>query len=174
LPLLKTPEGAILASSEPESGECRTKWIFELKYDGFRGLCYVGRGRGWFKSRNGKRMTRFAEFADQLARDIDIHDAVFDGEVIASDDTGRPQFYELLWRSRRPTYVAFDLLWLNGADLRALRSASAGGGCKPFCRRNRSHFRTFGRAIGREARSAALRGYRTTPIAAGADEGIWL
>jgi len=61
-----------------------------------------------------------AEFADQLARDIDIHDAVFDGEVIASDDTGRPQFYELLWRSRRPTCVAFDLLWLNGADLRAL------------------------------------------------------
>ena len=120
MPLLKTPEGAILASSEPESGECRTKWIFELKYDGFRGLCYVGRGRGWFISRNGKRMTRFAEFADQLARDIDIHDAVFDGEVIASDDTGRPQFYELLWRSRRPTYVAFELLWLNGADLRAL------------------------------------------------------
>ena len=103
-----------------ESGECRTKWIFELKYDGFRGLCYVGRGRGWFISRNGKRMTRFAEFADQLARDIDIHDAVFDGEVIASDDTGRPQFYKLLWRSRRPTYVAFELLWLNGADLRAL------------------------------------------------------
>jgi len=120
LPLLKTLEGPILASNEPESGECRTKRIFELKSDGFRGLCYVGRGRGWFISRNGKRMTRFAEFADQLARDIDIHDAVFDGEVIASDDTGRPQFYELLWRSRRPTYVAFDLLWLNGADLRAL------------------------------------------------------
>jgi hypothetical protein len=54
------------------------------------------------------------------------------------------------------------------------RSASAGGGCKPFCRRNRSHFRTFGRAVGREARSAALRGYRRTPIAAGADEGILL
>ena len=71
-------------------------------------------------SRNGKQMSRFNGFADQLARDLDIRDAVFDGEVIAADDTGRPQFYDLLQQSRRLNYVVFDLLWLNSTDLRTL------------------------------------------------------
>jgi bifunctional non-homologous end joining protein LigD len=34
--------------------------------------------------------------------------------------TGRPQFYDLLRGKRAPTYIAFDILWLNGADLRSL------------------------------------------------------
>jgi ATP-dependent DNA ligase len=38
----------------------------------------------------------------------------------AADETGRPQFYDLLRDTRGPAYVAFDLIWLNGADLRAL------------------------------------------------------
>jgi bifunctional non-homologous end joining protein LigD len=42
-----------------------------------------------------------------------------DGEVIAPDETGRPQFYDLLRERRAPVYVAFDAIWLNGADLRA-------------------------------------------------------
>jgi ATP-dependent DNA ligase len=40
--------------------------------------------------------------------------------VVAADETGRPQFYDLLRHTRVPAYVAFDLLWLNGVDLRAL------------------------------------------------------
>jgi ATP-dependent DNA ligase len=40
--------------------------------------------------------------------------------VIAVDETGRPQFYDLLRRAQAPAYVAFDLLWVDGADLRAL------------------------------------------------------
>ena len=61
-------------------------------------------------SRNGNSMSRF----DGLG------DAILDGEVIAPDKTGRPQFYDLLRATRAPVYVAFDLIWLNGADLRAL------------------------------------------------------
>ena len=45
---------------------------------------------------------------------------LLDGEVIAADETGRPQFYELLCGPRRASYVALDILWLNGTDLRAL------------------------------------------------------
>ena len=37
----------------------------------------------------------------------------FDGEVIAVDETGRPQFYELLRVPRSASYVAFDILWLH-------------------------------------------------------------
>jgi ATP-dependent DNA ligase len=41
---------------------------------------------------------------------IDVDDAVVDGEVIAVDDTGRPQFYDLLRGARSPTFIAFDLV----------------------------------------------------------------
>ena len=57
---------------------------------------------------------------EQVASTLGVHDAILDGEVIAADETGRPRFYDLLRRPRRATYVAFDLLWLNGADLRPL------------------------------------------------------
>ena len=50
----------------------------------------------------------------------DVGDAILDGEIIAADETGRPLFYDLLRHARAPAYVAFDLLWLNGADLRLL------------------------------------------------------
>jgi len=49
----------------------------------------------------------FAALADRLATVIDVDDAVIDGELIATDDTGRPQFYDLL-RSAAPIGAA---LW---------------------------------------------------------------
>jgi bifunctional non-homologous end joining protein LigD len=95
-------------------------WLFDVKYDGFRGLCYVEHGRNRLISRNGNVFDRFEVLADQIAVELDVVDAVIDGEVIAADETGRPQFYDLLRRTRTAAYVAFDLLWLNGADLRSL------------------------------------------------------
>jgi bifunctional non-homologous end joining protein LigD len=95
-------------------------WLFDVKYDGFRALCYVERGRGRFMSRNGNGLSRFEAPGDQLAGMLEIDEAIIDGEVIAVDETGRPQFYNLLRRARAPTYVAFDIPWLNGADLRSL------------------------------------------------------
>jgi bifunctional non-homologous end joining protein LigD len=65
-------------------------------------------------------MHRFAGLGDQIAASLDVADAILDGEIIATDETGRPQFYDLLRDTRAPAYVAFDLLWLNGTDLRAL------------------------------------------------------
>src|SRR5215831_19464521 len=51
---------------------------------------------------------------------LEIEDAILDGEIIAADENGRPQFYDLLRRTRAGAYVAFDIVWLNGADLRSL------------------------------------------------------
>ena len=95
-------------------------WLFDLKYDGFRALCYLEHGRCRLISRNGNQMSRFAGLSDQIAAALDVDDAILDGEVIAADEAGRPQFYDLLRGTRAPRYVAFDLIWLNGADLRAL------------------------------------------------------
>jgi len=71
-------------------------------------------------SRNGNLMIRFDALGSALAAGLDLDDAVIDGEVIAADVTGRPQFYDLLRGTRAPAYVAFDIAWLNGADLRSL------------------------------------------------------
>jgi bifunctional non-homologous end joining protein LigD len=95
-------------------------WLFDVKYDGFRALCYIEQGRGRFISRNGNAMSRFDAFGDQVAAVLDVDDAIIDGEVIGVDETCRPQFYDLLRGTRAPAYVAFDIAWLNGADLRSL------------------------------------------------------
>jgi len=95
-------------------------WLFEFKYDGFRGLCYLEQGRCRFVSRNGNVLSRFEVLGDQVAAMLDVDDAIIDGEVIAADETGRPQFYELLRAPRSASYVAFDIRWADGTDLRAL------------------------------------------------------
>jgi bifunctional non-homologous end joining protein LigD len=43
-----------------------------------------------------------------------------DGEIVALDESGMAAFYRLMRRKRQATYFAFDLLWLNGEDLRDL------------------------------------------------------
>jgi len=96
------------------------EWLFEFKYDGFRGLCYLERGSNRIISRNGNQLSRFDTLADQVAAALGVDNAILDGEVIAADESGRPQFYDLLRRTAAPAYVAFDILWLNGTDLRPL------------------------------------------------------
>ena len=76
------------------------EWLFEFKYDGFRALCYIEPGRCRFISRLGNSMTRFDGLADQLAAGLGVENAIMDEEVIAADETGRPQFYDLLRRAR--------------------------------------------------------------------------
>jgi ATP dependent DNA ligase domain len=88
-------------------------WLFEFKYDGFRALCHLERGRRRLVSRRGNILDRFGALCDQLAAELDVDKAILDGEVIAADETGRPRFYDLLRRAKTPSYVAFDLLWLE-------------------------------------------------------------
>ena len=65
-------------------------------------------------------MSRFEALADQAPAALDVDEAIIDGEVIAVDETGRPIFIDLLRRKQTPGYVAFDILWLSGNNLRAL------------------------------------------------------
>ena len=74
-------------------------WLFEFKYDGFRALCYLEAGRCLLVSRNGNHLARFDELGAELGGLLDLDEAILDGEVIAADATGRPQFYELLRRT---------------------------------------------------------------------------
>jgi bifunctional non-homologous end joining protein LigD len=75
---------------------------------------------GRLVSRNGRELRRFRELADDLARTLKCNNAILDGEVVVKDPTGRPIFIDLMKRRADASYVAFDLLWLNGRDLRRL------------------------------------------------------
>ena len=110
-------------------------WLFDFKYDGFRAICYLEQRRNRLISRNNNAMTRFEALTSQVAAALNIDDAILDGEIIAADETGRPVFIDLLRGTRSPCYIAFDLLWLNGIDLRSLPLASVGGLCRPSYRR---------------------------------------
>jgi bifunctional non-homologous end joining protein LigD len=49
-----------------------------------------------------------------------VKNAVLDGEIVCLDETGRSIFKDVLYRRGEPIFYAFDLLWLNGRDLRSL------------------------------------------------------
>jgi bifunctional non-homologous end joining protein LigD len=93
-------------------------WLFELKYDGFRALAYLDHGRCRLVSRNGHPFASFVELASSIAKSVDGITAVFDGEIVCVDRKGRPRFDDLLFRRGEPRFFAFDLLYLNGKDLR--------------------------------------------------------
>lgn len=109
-------------------------WVFELKYDGYRLLAEAGAGRARLRYRSGQDPTeRFPEVAAAL-RALPVPSLVLDGELVAFDGEGRPDFQRLAQRSQLVraseiqratglspvTYVVFDLLAAGGYDLRAL------------------------------------------------------
>jgi bifunctional non-homologous end joining protein LigD len=94
-------------------------WTYELKLDGFRGILHVENGRGHFTSKTGRVMKRFEPLAGALVRSLNLQSVILDGEIIVIRE-GKPDFYALMVRRGQPEYAAFDLLWLNGRDLRML------------------------------------------------------
>jgi bifunctional non-homologous end joining protein LigD len=130
LPTTITPMLATLAAEPPQG----TGWVHEIKWDGVRALCFVERGNVSALGRKGTPITaQYPELA-QLAACVDAETAVLDGEIAAPDERGRPSFERLqprimatgaakiaqLARSRPVRFFAFDLLYLNGRDLRGL------------------------------------------------------
>jgi bifunctional non-homologous end joining protein LigD len=110
-PLVLTPRGD--AFDDPE-------WLFEPKYDGFRGLVYATRHGIEIRSRRDFRFDRFGELCSRLAGVLSSNEVILDGEVVALDRKGKPIFADLLKGKGFLAFAAFDLLWLNGTDLRQL------------------------------------------------------
>ncbi len=72
-------------------------------------------------SENGKEMSRFDRLAKECGAALDVEGAILDGEIVClSELDGRPLFMELIRGEGQKYYAVFDLLWLNGEDLRAL------------------------------------------------------
>jgi bifunctional non-homologous end joining protein LigD len=94
------------------------QFLYELKVDGFRALAHVSAGKGELISRNGNTFRGFADLAAWIAENLPVKSAVLDGEIACVDDGGKPRLRDLLFRRRQCVFVAFDLLFLNGRDLR--------------------------------------------------------
>jgi ATP-dependent DNA ligase len=95
-------------------------WLYEIKHDGFRALAVIEDGRCRFFSKNKHRLTGFRDLGDAIVKELNVDNAVLDGELAATDELGRTVFEALMHRSRPMRYFTFDLVWLNGRDLRSM------------------------------------------------------
>jgi bifunctional non-homologous end joining protein LigD len=95
-------------------------WVFELKHDGFRALAYVEDGACKLISRKQIVYKNFTGLAQTITQ-LPVKSAILDGEIVCLDQDGRSQFPQLMRRRRADAcFCAFDLLWLDGEDLRQL------------------------------------------------------
>ena len=100
-------------------------WVFELKYDGHRTVGYCENGRARLVTRGGHDSTAtFPAAAEALEKMLGGRAAVVDGEMVVAGKDGVPDFSALQAYAKSGTgggltYVLFDLLALDGEDLRA-------------------------------------------------------
>ena len=94
-------------------------WLFELKHDGFRAFAVIERSRARLISRQGNEFRHWPQLSEEVADAIRARHAVLDGEVVCLRPDGLSDFYSLMFRRELPYFYAFDLLELNGEDLRA-------------------------------------------------------
>jgi bifunctional non-homologous end joining protein LigD len=122
-PMLATPVAKAFDDSD---------WLFEIKWDGYRAIAFIEDGRVRLVSRNQNDLTaQFLELG-RLPQFVSAQRAILDGEIVALDEEGRPSFSLMQQRTgfqpgkrrlaRREgvpvIYDAFDLLYLDGLDLR--------------------------------------------------------
>ena len=93
-------------------------YLYELKYDGFRALAYLENGRCRLVSRNGTTFISFSFLASSIGSSLPNCRAVLDGEIVCLDSQGYPQFNDLLFQRAEPCFFAFDILSVEGRDLR--------------------------------------------------------
>ncbi|MCO1604120.1 DNA ligase D [Desulfosporosinus nitroreducens] len=102
-------------------------WLYELKYDGYRILAYIEGNSVRLITRNGHDYSkRFLDVASSLAEWAVGRAMILDGEMAITDAAGKTDFQALQNYLKNPqannlTYIVFDLLALDGADLRGHR-----------------------------------------------------
>jgi bifunctional non-homologous end joining protein LigD len=108
------PMSAFTVQALPADQEA---WAYEVKWDGYRIISFVDRGQVRLQTRSLNDATGdFPEVA-AIGPELATHRAIFDGEVVAFDEQGRPSFGALQRRgiARPPVaYMIFDLLYLDG------------------------------------------------------------
>jgi bifunctional non-homologous end joining protein LigD len=108
------------------------EWLFEIKWDGYRAVSFIQEGKVRLVSRNQNDLTGEFPELHELSKSIKAKGAVLDGEIVALDEQGRASFSLMQQRTgirkggrragaRRElqvVYYIFDLIYLDGYDLR--------------------------------------------------------
>lgn len=102
----------------------RKDWIFEVKWDGYRAIAEIDQEKAILYSRNEHSLSEtFPQIIEALEL-LKVESAVLDGEIVALTDLGR-QSFQLMQNYKQDKkgnviFCVFDLLYLNGQDLRNL------------------------------------------------------
>jgi bifunctional non-homologous end joining protein LigD len=113
------PPQLVTLKPKPPAGH---RWIHEIKFDGYRSQVHLDRGRVRIFTRKGLDWTkRFSAIAEAFAG-IPVERAIIDGEIVVVEDQrtdfGALQADLAASRQDRLLFYAFDLLHLEGFDLR--------------------------------------------------------
>jgi bifunctional non-homologous end joining protein LigD len=111
------PVAPIILSGLPEPFD-DPEWFFEPKYDGFRGVVYASGPGCEVRSRRDFQFDRFGDLCSRIAGVLGPSEVILDGEVVSLNRQGKPVFRDLLRGQGFIAFAAFDLLWLDGVDLR--------------------------------------------------------
>lgn len=100
-----------------------SEWAFEIKWDGYRAIADLSKDDTRLYSRNGIDFSKkFKKVTNSLK--LQEHQMILDGEIVAYDDKGKPNFQWLQQIADNPklviVYQVFDLLWLNGHSTKNL------------------------------------------------------
>src|SRR5262245_28003459 len=109
------------ASLRASEGRDRTvrRLVRFTEDDGFRAVAYIEKGKCRLVSRRRHEYKSFHELYASMTNRRG-NEAVLDGEIVCLDQYGRSQFKALMFHRAQQFFYAFDLLWLNGRDLRSL------------------------------------------------------
>jgi bifunctional non-homologous end joining protein LigD len=112
------PQLLTLTDHPPQGSD----WIHEVKHDGYRTLLIIEGRQARAYTRNGFDWSERCSTIVKAAPKLGCRSAILDGEVIAQDGRGASDFdalqFAIRWRPQRLLFYAFDLLYLNGKDLR--------------------------------------------------------
>ena len=113
------PQLATLVTDVPAG----RSWLHEIKLDGYRIFCRIDNGKISILTRKAQDWTDRFRAVVRAATDLPVRGAIIDGEVVAVENDGRHNFQRLQNSfgdgAARLIYYAFDLLYLDGRDLRA-------------------------------------------------------
>lgn len=173
MPSAITPMSATLAE-RPPTGD---GWLFEIKWDGVRAICFIEGERLRILSRNGNRCDQQYPELSVLPHYIAAEQAIIDGEIAVLDEKGISRFSLIqpriantdanavahLARSNPAVLYAFDLLYLDGYDLRRCALADRKRALEAIVSpagvlRLSEHFTGEGEAVLEAARQAGLEG----------------
>ena len=122
VPVFQEPQLCTLVDAVPSGNQ----WLHEVKYDGYRALIAVSKGKAKVFTRSGLDWTdKFQAIADAVAK-LPMKTALLDGEIVAFKD-GKPDFSTLktaISSGGEMTFFAFDLLQLDGEDLTGLANTA--------------------------------------------------